>query len=146
MQPNLVDLFGSWLDGVGPGDYVGIHAWIEPRPEYRSILEACRLDVRDTRRVATTLDFGPRFLHSTGQLHKGGPNTGRFLQIIDHPRGELPVPETDYTFGELIGAQSLGDNQALLSRDRSVVLVCLGEGGQAALETVAAALSDAAKE
>lgn len=144
-QPDLSDILAKWLDGVEVGDYVGIHAWLAPTDGYRSLLTTARIDVRDTRGVATTLDFGPRFLHSTGQLHKGGPNSGRFIQIIDHPSPEVAVPETDYTFGDLVSAQALGDNQALLSRDRRVVLVCLGDDGPAALEAVAAALSRAAR-
>jgi transaldolase/glucose-6-phosphate isomerase len=143
-QPDLADLLREWLEDVEVGEYVGIHAWLEPNPEYRTVLEEARIDVRDTRGIATTLDFGPRFLHSTGQLHKGGPNSGRFIQIIDHPTAALAVPETDYSFGDLIGAQALGDNQALVSRDRRVVLVCLGDDGKTALEAVAAALSRAA--
>jgi transaldolase/glucose-6-phosphate isomerase len=145
-QPDLVDQLGEWLDGVEPGEYVGIHAWLDPNDDYRAVLESARLEVRDGRGVATTLDFGPRFLHSTGQLHKGGPNSGRFIQIIDHPAAEHTVPETDYSFGDLVGAQALGDNQALVSRDRRVALVCLGDDGRAALDTVAAALARAARE
>jgi len=144
-QPDLVDVLAEWLEEVGPGEYVGIHAWLEPSDVYRKVLESARLEVRNARGVATTVDFGPRFLHSTGQLHKGGPNSGRFIQIIDHPATELPVPETEYSFADLVGAQALGDNQALVSRDRRVVLVCLGEDGREALNTVAAAMTEAAK-
>ncbi len=72
--------------------------------------------LRDRTRLAVTLGYGPRFLHSTGQLHKGGPATGRFLQLVDEPAHDLPVPETDYTFGTLIRAQADGDRAALEQR------------------------------
>lgn len=144
-QSDLPDLVADWLDGIDAGDYVGIHAWLEPTTSHRDQLQKARLHVRDSMRVATTLDFGPRFLHSTGQLHKGGPNSGRFLEIVDHPASEMPVPETDYSFGDLITAQALGDNLALLSRDRRVLLVCLGDDGSSGLEEITAALANAAE-
>jgi transaldolase/glucose-6-phosphate isomerase len=141
-QPDLPNLVADWLDGIEAGDYVGIHAWLEPTSSNRDQLQKARLDVRDSLRVATTLDFGPRFLHSTGQLHKGGLSRGRFLEIVDHPASEVAVPETDYSFGDLITAQALGDNLALLSRDRRVLLVCLGTNGSPGLERVTAALAE----
>ena len=76
--------------------------------------------------MATTSGYGPRFLHSTGQLHKGGPDGGRFLQIVDEPEHDLPVPETDFTFGTLIRAQADGDRKALEQRGRRVMRVNLG--------------------
>ena len=93
--------------------------------------------------MATTLDFGPRFLHSTGQLHKGGPNTGLFLGIIDHPAPDVPVPTTDYDFTKLVTAQALGDHLALKQRGRRMLLVCLGDDGMAALNKVVAAIKQA---
>ena len=97
-------------------------------------LEAIRTRIRDATGAATTLGFGPRFLHSTGQLHKGGPNTGLFLQLVDTPEEALPVPETDYTFRQLIRAQAIGDYQALVERDRRVLRVQLGADAQDGLE------------
>jgi transaldolase/glucose-6-phosphate isomerase len=76
--------------------------------------------------VATTLGYGPRFLHSTGQLHKGGPNSVLVLQIVDQPGDNLPVPETNYTFDALIQAQALGDLAALKQRRRRALRVDLG--------------------
>ncbi len=78
-------------------------------------------------RLATTLGYGPRFLHSTGQLHKGGPNTGLFLQLVDEPEGDLEVPETDYTFGSLTQAEALGDYQALKQLGRRILRINLGK-------------------
>ena len=77
-------------------------------------------------RIATTFGYGPRFLHSTGQLHKGGPNTGLFLQIVDSPRSDLEVPGAGYTFGQLIRAQAVGDFRALTQKGRRVLRVDVG--------------------
>ncbi len=89
---------------------------------------------------AVTVGYGPRFLHSTGQLHKGGPDRCRFLQLVDEPAEDLAVPETRYTFGTLIRAQAEGDRQALIQRGRRVLRVQLGgndeAGLQGALETL----------
>ena len=93
--------------------------------------------MRDRLHLATTVGFGPRFLHSTGQLHKGGPDTGLFLQIVDDAAPDLPVPGTDYTFGRLVTAQADGDYGALAAKGRRVLRVDLdGDpvGGLAALE------------
>jgi transaldolase/glucose-6-phosphate isomerase len=84
--------------------------------------------------------YGPRFLHSTGQLHKGGPNTVLVLQIVDQPTQDVPVPETDYTFGTLIEAQALGDFTALKQRRRRALRINLGNDTKAGLEGLAEAL------
>jgi transaldolase / glucose-6-phosphate isomerase len=88
----------------------------------------------------TTLGYGPRFLHSTGQLHKGGPNTVLVLQIVDQPSEDVPVPETDYTFGTLIEAQALGDFTALKQRRRRALRVNLGTDTKSGLKRLAEAL------
>jgi transaldolase/glucose-6-phosphate isomerase len=80
--------------------------------------------------------YGPRFLHSTGQLHKGGPNTGLFLQLLDEPAEDVGVPETDYTFGKLIQAQALGDFTALEQRGRRVLRVQMGRDARGGLENL----------
>ena len=135
----------TWLSEIAPGEYVGIHMWTAPTDQARTTIEAARLAIRDQRRIATTLDFGPRFLHSTGQLHKGGPNSGRFVQVVDRPSIGLAVPETDYTFDDLFVAQGLGDLQALLSRDRNVLRVVLGDDTDSDLQLVTGALEAAAR-
>jgi transaldolase/glucose-6-phosphate isomerase len=125
-----------WLAGAGAGTYVGLHAYLAPTPATTEALREIQARLRDHTRFATTLGYGPRFLHSTGQLHKGGPDTGRFLQIVDEPRHDLPVPETDYSFAELIRAQADGDRKALEQRGRRVMRVNLGgdvHGGLARL-------------
>jgi transaldolase/glucose-6-phosphate isomerase len=125
-----------WLAGAGAGTYLGLHAYLAPTPETTEALHAIQARLRDRTRFATTLGYGPRFLHSTGQLHKGGPATGRFLQIVDEPRHDLPVPETDYTFAELIRAQADGDRKALEQRGRRVMRINLDgdlDGGLARL-------------
>ena len=129
------------IDGVAPGDYVGIHAYLAPDAATRAALTRIRTHVAASTGAATTLDFGPRFLHSTGQLHKGGPNSGVFIQIVDDPLPDRSIPETDYTFGELITAQAAGDRAALEQRGRRVVAVTLGDRdaeGLAELEALVA--------
>jgi hypothetical protein len=76
--------------------------------------------------VTTTAGYGPRFLHSTGQLHKGGPASGLFLQVVDTPEGDLPIPGSGHGFGDLVRAQAVGDYRALVERDRAVLRVRLG--------------------
>ena len=111
------------LGQLKPGDYVALMAYIPPSADHDRALTAIRLAIRDKYRVATTVGYGPRFLHSTGQLHKGGPNTGVFLQIVgDDPR-DVAIPGAPYTFGVLKQAQALGDYQALRNHGRRVLRV-----------------------
>ncbi len=142
-DPELDDRVASWLATVSRGDYVGIQAFIRPTDGARDVLGDLRHAIRDGRRVATTVDFGPRFLHSTGQLHKGGPDTGVFLQIVDRPTIGLPVPETDYDFDALIRAQALGDRQALRSRGRRLLAVGVGDDPESGVAAIAAAVDAA---
>lgn len=115
------------LDSVRPGDYLAIQAYL-PRDEPNTErLQKVRTRLRDRLKIATTLGFGPRFLHSTGQLHKGGPNTGVFIQVVDEPGIDLPVPGKDYTFRRLLDAQSAGDLEALRAHGRRVARVTLDE-------------------
>jgi transaldolase/glucose-6-phosphate isomerase len=122
----LAGALAAWLAQVRPGDYVGLQAFLAPSEQIHRALQRIRMILRDRLRVATTAGYGPRFLHSTGQLHKGGPETGVFLQIVDESVDDLAVPETDYTFGALIRAQGLGDLQALRQRGRRVLRITLG--------------------
>jgi transaldolase / glucose-6-phosphate isomerase len=114
------------LDRIQPGDYFGLLAYIPMFPEYEGKLEEIRKQVLDTKQVATVLGFGPRFLHSTGQAYKGGPNTGVFLQITCDEAKDLPVPEQKYTFGVVKAAQARGDFQVLAERHRRALRVHLG--------------------
>lgn len=139
------DAIKKLLGSIKPGDYFAIQAYLAPNAATTDALQKMRVTLRDRLQVATTLGYGPRFLHSTGQMHKGGPNTGVFLQLIDDPSEELPVPETDYSFAQLIRAQAKGDLQALQQRGRRVLEVNLGKDAKAGLarlvEAVSAALS-----
>jgi transaldolase / glucose-6-phosphate isomerase len=116
----------DWVSSIRPGDYVAIQAYLAPTADTWTRLEGLRRGILETRGVATTVGYGPRFLHSTGQLHKGGPNTGLFLQLVDAPVQDLDVPGAGYTFGQLIRAQALGDYQALRQKKRRVLRVDLG--------------------
>jgi hypothetical protein len=108
-----------------PGDYLAIQAYLEPSPEIWSRLQALRALLRDRLRIATTVGFGPRYLHSTGQLHKGGPPNGLFIQITGETEERLGVPGAGHDFSTLIAAQALGDLEALHAAGRRVVRVHL---------------------
>jgi glucose-6-phosphate isomerase len=118
---------GEVLESVAPGDYIGLQAYLPRTAANESRLRAARLRLRDRFRVATTVGFGPRFLHSTGQLHKGGRNTGVFIQIVDDPSLDLDIPGKEYTFRRLLDAQSAGDLEALRGHGRRVARVRLDE-------------------
>ena len=114
------------LSEVRPGDYLAIQAYLDPVPETRAALQRVRLALRDRFSVATTVGFGPRYLHSTGQLHKGGPNTGVFIQVVDEDRPQdASIPGEPYSFGRLIDAQALGDLRSLREGERRVARVTL---------------------
>jgi transaldolase/glucose-6-phosphate isomerase len=109
--------------------------------ENETTLQSIRHAVRDSKKVATVLGFGPRFLHSTGQAYKGGPNSGVFLQITCDDATDLPVPEQKYTFGVVKAAQARGDFAVLAERGRRALRVHLGkdiESGLARLQAVIA--------
>jgi hypothetical protein len=90
-------------------------------------LHEIRMRLRDRYRVATTVGFGPRFLHSTGQLHKGGPNSGVFVQVVEPPQEDIEIPGEPYTFATLFAAQSAGDLQSLREHGRRVARVRLAD-------------------
>lgn len=108
----LAKALNGLLNQAEEGNYLALQAYLQPTPETTETLQEIRQKLSKKLRLATTLGFGPRFLHSTGQLHKGGANTGLFLQFVNEPE-DLAVPETNYTFGTLIRSQALGDYQAL---------------------------------
>lgn len=121
----LAKALNSWINQAQPGDYIGIQSYLAPDSQTTAALQNLRLKILKRTRSATTLGYGPRFLHSTGQLHKGGPDKGLFLQLIDEPERDLSIPETKYSFGRLIQAQALGDYMALRQRKRRVLRVNL---------------------
>jgi transaldolase/glucose-6-phosphate isomerase len=133
----------EWLASAASGDYIALQAYLQPSVETDMALARMRVGLRDQLRLATTSGYGPRFLHSTGQFHKGGPDTGLFLQLVDHPAADIDVPETDFSFGELIAAQAVGDYQALRARDRRVLRVALGTHITAGLALLEDALAEA---
>ncbi len=135
----LTDALAEWAS-VSPGDYLALQAYLAPSTENESKLQTIRSVLGERLTVASTLGFGPRFLHSTGQLHKGGTNNGLFLQFVDEPKQDLPVPETDFTFGELLAAQALGDFRALKQRGRRVLRINLGADAGLGLDMVREAL------
>ncbi len=112
-----------FLSAIQPGDYLALMAYLPPTPENDRRLAAIRLRLRDRLGVATTLGYGPRFLHSTGQFHKGGPPVGHFLQIADPPADDLPIPGQSFTFGRLEAAQAEGDLVALRARGRPAIRI-----------------------
>ena len=130
----------SWTSKAKPRDYVSVQAYISPTPEHDAALQRISEALRNRLGAAVTVGYGPRFLHSTGQLHKGGPNTVLVLQIVDQPTDDLPVPETDYTFGALIEAQAMGDFTALKQRRRRALRINLGNDTKAGLERLGEAL------
>ena len=111
----------AFLSTVHTGDYVAFLAFIPSTGEQEELILNARLAVRDALRVATTFGYGPRYLHSTGQLHKGGPNRGLFIQVTADPRQDLPVPGEPYTFSTLIRAQADGDLLALHKHGRRAI-------------------------
>ncbi len=128
------------LDRLREGDYFALLAYIEMNAENESTLQGMRHAVRDGRKVATCLGFGPRFLHSTGQAYKGGPNTGVFLQITCDDAEDLPVPGQKYTFGIVKAAQARGDFEVLIERRRRALRVHLGADVRKGLESLRMAL------
>jgi hypothetical protein len=122
---NVREAMKHWLAQVQKNDYISIQAYLSPTPEISEILQKLRSALVAQLKVATTSGYGPRVLHSTGQLHKGGPNSGLFLQFIDEPPYDVHVPGTTFTFGKLIQAQALGDYQALTQLGRRVIRINL---------------------
>ncbi len=120
-------LIRQHIDRIKPGDYFGLLAYIPMFPEYEATLQEIRKQVVESKEVATVLGFGPRFLHSTGQAYKGGPNSGVFLQITCDEPDDLQVPGQKYTFGVVKAAQARGDFQVLADRHRRALRVHLGK-------------------
>jgi transaldolase/glucose-6-phosphate isomerase len=130
---SLQNYLRAHLARLGAGDYFAVLAYVEMNPEHESLLQNLRHAVRDRKHVATCLGFGPRFLHSTGQAYKGGPNSGVFLQITCDEAQDLPVPEQRYSFGVVKAAQARGDFAVLAERNRRALRVHLGSDVKAGL-------------
>ena len=126
------------LSTAGQGDYLSIMAYVRQTPESDSALNALRRSVAERYCIATTLGYGPRYLHSTGQVHKGGPDTGLYLLLTAEPAEDVPVPGESFTFGTLAEAQALGDLRALQALGRRVARIRLPSAGAASLGNLAA--------
>ena len=142
-SPSLVSYLKAHLARLGKGDYFALLAYLEMNTAHESLLQDGRHRVRDNKRVATCLGFGPRFLHSTGQGYKGGPDTGVFLQVTCDDARDLQVPGQKYTFGLVKSAQARGDFQVLAERNRRALRVHIGSDVAAGLRALDAAIEQA---
>ena len=131
---SLAGYLRAHLNRLGAGDYFGLLAYVEMNQAHQQTLQAMRTSVRDSKHVATCLGFGPRFLHSTGQAYKGGPNSGVFLQVTCDDAHDLAVPGQKFTFGIVKAAQARGDFSVLAERHRRALRVHLGTDVTAGLK------------
>ena len=138
---SLGDVVKTHLSRIGPGDYFAVLGYIPMNAENEKALQTIRHSVRDAKKVATCLGFGPRFLHSTGQAYKGGTNTGVFLQITCDDQSDLAVPGQSYTFGVVKSAQARGDFAVLAERGRRALRVHLGKNLKSGLNALAKAVA-----
>jgi transaldolase/glucose-6-phosphate isomerase len=143
---SLTGFLRAHLNQLSPGDYMALLAYVEMNSAHEETLQAMRHAVRDRKHVATCLGFGPRFLHSTGQAYKGGPNSGVFLQITCDDANDLPVPGQKYTFGTVKAAQARGDFQVLADRKRRALRVHLAKDVNAGLTILGRAVVSALSE
>jgi len=134
---SLLGYLRAHLGRIHDGDYFAVLAYVEMNSAHQEQLQNIRTQVRDKKKVATCLGFGPRFLHSTGQAYKGGPNSGVFLQITCDDAADLPVPGQKYTFGTVKAAQARGDFQVLADRGRRALRIHLGKDVKSDLSKLA---------
>ncbi len=139
----MAEALRAFVAQARPGDYVALQAYVAPGPAVRDQLQALRLRLRDGLCLATTLGFGPRYLHSTGQYHKGGPNRGLFLQLVGHDPVDVAIPGQPYSFSVLKRAQARGDLAALRAHDCRALRVCLGDDVPASLTRLAGLVAEA---
>jgi transaldolase/glucose-6-phosphate isomerase len=142
-RPSLTNYLRAHLKQLGPGDYFALLAYLDMNDANERDLQAIRDQVLSATRVATCMEFGPRFLHSTGQAYKGGPNSGVFLQITCDDVADIPVPGQQYTFGIVKAAQARGDFDVLLKRERRALRIHLGTDVGAGLSTLQKAMLEA---
>ena len=140
---NLTEVLRTHLGRIGAGDYFALLGYIQMNDAHEKALQAMRHQVRDAKTCATCLGFGPRFLHSTGQAYKGGPNSGVFLQVTCDDAADLPVPGQKYTFGIVKAAQARGDFSVLSERGRRALRVHLGKNVKGDLAKLAKAVKQA---
>lgn len=144
-QADVAAYIKAHLEQIKAHDYFATLAYIQNDRAHESAIQDFRMKVRDAKKVATCLGFGPRFLHSTGQDYKGGPNTGVFLQITADHASDVAIPGAKYTFGVVIDAQAAGDLTVLEERGRRALRVHLGKDVEAGLKTLAGWVSNALK-
>jgi transaldolase/glucose-6-phosphate isomerase len=128
-------LIKNFLAGTYPGDYMGLLAFLPETNETIELLEKIRLHLHSSMKIAVSMQFGPRYLHSTGQYHKGGPGNGTFIQFVSGSQVDVRIPGKTYSFGMLKRAQAFGDMEALLKNQRRVILIDLGEDFSLGLKT-----------
>jgi hypothetical protein len=131
------------LEQAAPHRYLAILAYTTPSPQLDASIRALRKAVMRRHQIATTAGYGPRYLHSTGQLHKGGPNSGLFLEFVDNMKPDVPVPEKFYSFGTLAQAQAIGDLQSLQTHQRPAVRIALGSNPVRTIRSLIAMLTPA---
>ncbi len=132
-EPPPSATLAALLEQARPGDYLAVMPYIQPTPETNALLDELRTRVMQRCRIAVTVGYGPRYLHSTGQLHKGGPNNGLYLQLTATHQDQLPIPGQPYGFATLAAAQAAGDHQALANLNRRLITVNLGPNPPTAL-------------
>ena len=142
---SLTEYLRKHLSRIKAGDYFAVLGYIQMNDAHERQLQGIRHAVRDSKHVATCAEFGPRFLHSTGQAYKGGPNSGVFLQITCDDANDLPVPGQKYTFGIVKAAQARGDFQVLAERGRRALRVHLGKDVAAGLSQLENSIREALK-
>ena len=142
-QPTFTALLRAHLLQLHPHDYFAALAFLPMFPEHEAAIQQFRHKIRDTKKVATCMGFGPRFLHSIGQDYKGGPNTGVFLQITSDNAVDVQIPDQKYSFGVVVAAQAAGDLAVLESRGRRALRVHMGTDISAGLRSLSAAIDAA---
>ena len=140
---SLTDYLRAHFDRITPGDYLALLAYIQRNKTHGEQLQTMRQSIRDRKQVATCVGFGPRFLHSTGQAYKGGPNTGVFVQITCDDAQDLPIPGHQYGFSVVKTTQAQGDFQVLAERDRRALRIHLSEDVTAGLDELQVAVAEA---
>jgi hypothetical protein len=133
---SVKEAFLAFLGEVKLCDYVCLQSYLTESDDLTRVLRELQANIRDHHKVAVTSGYGPRFLHSTGQFHKGGPNTGHFIQFTKDDVEDTPLPGKSYSFGVFRNAQARGDKETLLAHHRRVIRIHLGKNPQKALESL----------
>ena len=145
-QPDATDdELRALLDGLAAPSYVAVMGYVEPSDAFDAAVAELRTTIRDARKVATTFGYGPRFLHSTGQLHKGGPPEGRFLQLVHDSKPDIEIPGESYGFTRLKHAQAIGDLATLRGHGLPAERVTLAGDGAGGAASALRALTERLK-